>query len=175
MHRTSPWASTKHALKRSDSRCGAPTSAVTPCAALAIPSTALRAARTKPGRSRRSSGGYPVTTSSGKRTRSAFARRASWSHSTTLAALPSTSPTTLLIWASASLIGGFRLWVENSTTALPQRRAAPADVEHDRAEEHGEAQPAHECRGRLLADHADDGGHDEDDDQPGSQCIRAHI
>ena len=37
------------------------------------------------------------------------------------AALPSTSPTTLLIWASASLIG-FRLSVENSTTTLPRAR-----------------------------------------------------
>src|SRR3954451_4161378 len=114
-----------------------------------MPSTARRAARTKPGRRRRSSGGYPVTHNSGKRTRSAFASRARPSHSTTREAFPSTSPTTLLIWASASLIG-FRLSVENCTSApFRERRAPPAHVDDEPAEEHGEAGPAENPRVRL--------------------------
>src|SRR5581483_9268933 len=169
-----PCASTKHAFRRSVSRCGAPTSAVMPRVAFAIPSTACRAARTKPGRRRRSSGGYPVTTSSGKRTRSAFAARARPSHSTTRAALPSTSPTTLLICASASLIG-FRLPVENSSTALRERGAAPRHVEDDGAEEDREAEPAEKRRVLLLADDAQHGGDDEHEHEPEPQGVSAHT
>src|SRR4051794_12682139 len=90
------------------------------------------------------------------------------------AAFPSMSPTTLLIWASASLIG-FRLSVENSTTALLEHRAAPAHVHRDRAEEHGEAEPADERRVRLVPDHADDRGDDEDPDQPQPESTRTHT
>src|SRR3954466_11238842 len=85
------------------------------------------------------------------------------------------SPTTLLIWASASLIGSFRLSVENSTTALSERRAAPAHVQDERGEEDCEAQPADERRVGLLADDADHGGDDEREDQPRAEGVRLHA
>src|SRR5262249_38085932 len=81
---------------------------------------------------------------------------------------------TLLIWASASLIGGLRLSVENPSTALPQGGAAPIGVEDDCAQEEGEAQPAHEGGVRLLRDDADHARHDERRDQPGTERVRAH-
>src|SRR3954467_5782028 len=116
-----------------------------PRVAFAIPSTARRGARVKPGRrggaaggGGGSPGGWRVTTSSGKRTTSAFASRACSSHSTTLDALPSRSPTTLLICASASLIARAILG-SNGTPALVQRCTPPADVEADPDEEDGEA------------------------------------
>src|SRR5262249_17935466 len=56
-----------------------------------------------PGRSSRSSGGYPVTASSGKRTSSAPTSRAWPSRVTIRSRFPSRSPTTESIWASASL------------------------------------------------------------------------
>ena len=67
----------------------------------------------RPGRSRRSSGGYPVTASSGKTTRSAPAPRASASESRIRSRLPSRSPTTAFSCASASLTASFRLTVTN--------------------------------------------------------------
>ena len=70
--------------------------------AAAIAWSEASAARTNEGRSRRSSGGYPVTASSGKRTSSAPCRRASARAARMRSRLPSRSPTTTLIWASAS-------------------------------------------------------------------------
>src|SRR5215211_5649677 len=153
------------------SRCGAPTSAVSPCAAFAIASTSRRAARRKPGRSRRSSGGYPVTTSSGKRTTSTPASRASSILATTRSRLPPRSPTTLLIWASASLISSFRLSVENFSSHGPP----PGEVEGDAGDEERERQPSDQRRVRLLPDDADDRRGDEREDQDRAQAVRAHA
>src|SRR3954470_6113908 len=74
-----------------------------PFVARATAASDSSAARTKPGRSSRSSGGYPVTASSGNATMSAPARFASSSRSRISARFPSRSPTIGLIWASASL------------------------------------------------------------------------
>jgi len=52
---------------------------------------------------RRSSGGYPVTISSGKATRSQPSPRARPSHSRTRPVLPSMSPTMGFTWASPTL------------------------------------------------------------------------
>src|SRR6476661_3472211 len=174
MHRISPCASTKQALCRSASRCGAPTRAVIPCAASAIVSTARFAARTNPGRRSRSSAGYPVTHSSGKRTRSAFAARARSSQSTTLPALPSMSPTTLLICASASLIG-FRLSVENSSSPLVADGPPPEPVEEDRREEDSEPEPVQDAAVLAVADVADHRGDDDQRDQQRPQPVGAHT
>src|SRR5689334_11149712 len=144
-----------------------------PCTDRASSSTARAAARTKPGRSRRSSAGYPVTHSSGKRTRSASAARACSSQSTTFAVLPSMSPTTLLICASASLIG-FRLSVENSSSPLVPHGAAPEGIEHHGDQEDAEAEPVQEAAVLLVADEADHRRDDDQADQPGSQGRGAH-
>src|SRR6478752_8905824 len=165
MHRISPCASTKQALCRSASRCGAPTRAVIPCTASAIVSTARFAARTNPGRRSRSSAGYPVTHSSGKRTRSASATRACSSQSTTRAALPSMSPTTLLICASASLIG-FRLSVENSSSPLVPDGAPPERVDADGGEEDAETERIHDPQVLAAADEAEHRGDDDQADHP---------
>src|SRR5581483_1651326 len=122
----------------------------------------------------RSSGGYPVTASSGKRTRSAFARCASASTSTTREAFPSMSPTTLLIWASASLIG-FRLLVENSTTPLRERRPAPAEEDRDGDEEDGEVDPSEEPRMQGVRERTDRRRDDEDGDQQQAKGRTPHT
>ena len=85
--------------------------------AFAISPSDSAAARTNAGRRSRSSGGYPVTASSGKRTSSAPCPRASSRPARMRSRLPSRSPTTALIWASASRIRqnrtGLRLSGEN--------------------------------------------------------------
>src|SRR6476469_7540543 len=112
--------------------------------------------------------------SSGRRTASAFAARAASIRSTTRAALPSMSPTTLFVWASASLIG-FRLSVENCiSAALCGAPAPPVDVEKHRGEERRERQPADPRAVGLLADHAEDGRHHEQADHPRTYLLRAH-
>src|ERR1700739_728699 len=96
-------------------------------------------------------------TSSGKRTRSACSVRARSSHSATRAVLPSMSPTTLLICASASLI---------CPTDMGQG-APPLEVEEHGDEEDGEREPADERRGPLLPDEAEHrGGGERADQQP---------
>src|SRR6266700_1210858 len=83
------------------------------------------------------------------------------------------SPTTLLIWASASLIG-FRLSVENSSTPLPEGRPAPGDVEGDGAHEDRDADESEEGRVRLVRDDADDGCEREHPDQVETKGAGAH-
>src|SRR4051794_22608963 len=73
-----------------------------PVHAAAIRSIAWRAAARKCSLSSRSSGGYPVTASSGKTTSCASAARACSMPRRISASLPAMSPTTLLIWASAT-------------------------------------------------------------------------
>src|SRR3954467_8201382 len=91
-----------------------------PSAALAISSVASRAAARKCSLSSRSSGGYPVTASSGNSTSSAPRSRARAIHSRILRAMPSMSPTRELTWASATRSG-----VSGPAMAptLPRRRA----------------------------------------------------
>src|SRR5437016_1408876 len=65
-------------------------------------STASRLSATNPGLRRRSSGGYPVTASSGKTATSAPATSAATSAARTRSALPSRSPTTVFSWQAAT-------------------------------------------------------------------------
>src|SRR5437763_8689913 len=140
----------------------------------AISSTARLAARTKPGRRRRSSGGYPVTESSGKRTRSASAARACSSQATMVAALPSMSPTTLLICASGSLIG-FRLSVENSSSPLAADCPPPVRVGADGDEEDAEADRVQDPAVLPIAEEAEDGRDDDQRDQEKPDAVGAHT
>src|SRR5579885_342924 len=90
------------------------------------------------------------------------------------AVLPSTSPTTLSIRASASLIG-FRLSVENSSTAFLEHRSAPAGVDGDAAEEDREPEPADEGGAGLRPDGRHHRRDDEDRYQPQTQGVRRHT
>src|SRR5258705_2704039 len=90
------------ALYTSPSRWAKPTIAVIPAVARATSSIAAWFWSRNSGRKRRSSGGYPVSVSSGKATRSAPRSRARPMVSITFLAFPGRSPTVGLIWASAS-------------------------------------------------------------------------
>ena len=84
---------------------------------------------TKPGRRRRSSGGYPVTASSGKTTRSAPARAGLADRvDDERSRLPARSPTTASSWASASLtvvlVAPRRRVSRESLPHAPARRSA---------------------------------------------------
>src|SRR6516162_5588035 len=79
-------------------------------------------------------------------------------------ALPSMSPTTLLIWARASLI---------CLTHIVQR-ATPPEVDDDGDEEGQERNPAEGRRGRLIRDHAEHRGDGNQRDQEPAERVRAH-
>src|SRR5438034_239603 len=91
------------ALKMSPSSSTKPTTAEIPLVALAIDFSCAMLSRTNEGLRTRSSGGYPVSTSSGKQTMSAPAFLAFSIHSSTRRVLPSRSPTVGLTCASAIL------------------------------------------------------------------------
>src|SRR5581483_2005515 len=78
-----------------------PTTAVIPIVASTISRMRSSFSRRNEGLRRRSSGGYPVTASSGNATRSAPNARASSIRSMIRRVLPERSPTVLFIWASA--------------------------------------------------------------------------
>src|SRR6266850_36504 len=90
------------ALYTSPARCANPTMAVMPEVARATSSMAAWFWSRNSGRKRRSSGGYPVSVSSGNATRSAPRSRAWAIVSMTFLAFPGRSPTVGFIWASAS-------------------------------------------------------------------------
>src|SRR3712207_2851113 len=89
-----------------------------PSAAWATSRSASPAASTKWVFSSRSSGGYPVSASSGKRTSRAPSSRASPIMSRTRAELPLMSPTVAFIWASATRSGSVRIVMTRGVCAL---------------------------------------------------------
>ena len=99
-----------------------PTTATQSPVAAATSSRAATLSATKPGFKSRSSGGYPVTASSGKTHRSAPAASADARAARIRSTLPSRSPTTVLSWAAATA-GGTR---REPTGGAPRRRA-PGD------------------------------------------------
>src|SRR5512146_3345319 len=99
---------------------------------LAMSSSARRLTSTKRGLSSRSSGGYPVTASSGNATTSALALRASLIQALIIRTLPVISPTVGLIWAIAIRrvrIGVFsRGSYKKNPPDLPTRGGTPEDI-----------------------------------------------
>src|SRR2546428_5373780 len=115
------------ALYTSPSRWAKPTIAVIPAVARATSSMAAWFWSRNSGRKRRSSGGYPVSVSSGNATRSAPRSRARAIVSMTFLAFPGRSPTVGFTWASASRTirsdrspAGESLW-RSTATMVPRR------------------------------------------------------